>query len=251
MARVTDWLEKHQVALYLFAIAIGATAGLTLPSAHSLEVAINPVLILLMYATFLTVPFHRIGSAVKDARFMVAALTVNFIPVPAVVWLLTRFITGDRVLYVAVLFVLLAPCIDYVIAFTRLAGGAADRLLVAAPVLMLIQMLVLALIIGTQVDIDRGPFLDALLWLIIFPLVLAIITHRFMGWFADTFMVILMMATLFVVVASQIGGVSDQLAQLAALIPLYIAFAAIMGPLGAWVARLLLLDAPARRAVTF
>jgi ACR3 family arsenite efflux pump ArsB len=37
--------------------------------------------------------------------------------------------------------VLLTPCIDYVIVFTRLAGGSDRRLLAAAPLLMLAQWL--------------------------------------------------------------------------------------------------------------
>lgn len=35
--------------------------------------------------------------------------------------------------------VLLTPCIDYVIVFSGLAGGSSDRLLAAAPVLMLLH----------------------------------------------------------------------------------------------------------------
>jgi ACR3 family arsenite efflux pump ArsB len=55
----------------------------------------------------------------------------------------TRFIAGDHALLVGVLLVLLTPCIDYVIVFTGLAGGASDRVLASAPVLMLAQMLLL------------------------------------------------------------------------------------------------------------
>ena len=52
----------------------------------------------------------------------------------------------DDALLVGVLLVLLAPCVDYVIAFTALAGGAAERLLAAAPLLMLVQLVVLILV---------------------------------------------------------------------------------------------------------
>ena len=48
-------------------------------------------------------------------------------------------------LVVGTLLVLLAPCVDYVMVFTRLGGGAWSRILAASPVLMLLQALVLPL----------------------------------------------------------------------------------------------------------
>ena len=105
--------------------------------------AINPVLGLLLYATFLGIPFASLRRAARDLRFMAAVLVLNFAVVPLVVFGLSRFVAGDQALLVGVLLVLLTPCIDYVIVFTGLAGGASDRLLAAAPVLMLAQMLLL------------------------------------------------------------------------------------------------------------
>ena len=56
-----EWWERHQVVLYLAAIAVGAVVGLLVPAvADPLESAINPVLGLLLYATFLGVPFTAI-----------------------------------------------------------------------------------------------------------------------------------------------------------------------------------------------
>lgn len=49
-------------------------------------------------------------------------LVLNFVVVP-VVFGLTHFIAGDQGLLLGVL---LTPCIDYVIVFTGLAGGASD-----------------------------------------------------------------------------------------------------------------------------
>ena len=138
------WMERRQIGLYLAAIVAGAAAGLLAPdSAAVLELAINPVLGLLLYATFLGIPFASLGRALRDVPFMATVLVLNFAVVPLVVFGLSRFVAGDQALLVGLLLVLLTPCIDYVIVFTGLAGGAADRLLAAAPVLMLAQMLLL------------------------------------------------------------------------------------------------------------
>ena len=96
---------------------------------------------------------------------------------------MSRIVAQDQVLLVGVLFVLLTPCVDYVIVFTGLAGGAKDRLLAAAPLLMLAQMLLLVpylwIFVGTGFvdDVDFAPFLDAFVLLIALPLAAAGLTQ--------------------------------------------------------------------------
>lgn len=64
MGAAVAWWERHQVSLHLVAIALGSSVGLLVPAvAELLEVAINPTLGLLLYATFLGVPFTAIGRA--------------------------------------------------------------------------------------------------------------------------------------------------------------------------------------------
>ncbi|WP_303708127.1 MULTISPECIES: arsenic resistance protein [Microbacterium] len=267
MTSVVAWLDRHQIVLYLLAIAAGVIIGLSAPSAaHPLELAINPILGLLLYATFLGVPFSQINAAVKDIRFLLTVSLVNFVVVPILAFLLSRFVAHDQALLVGVLFVLLTPCVDYVIVFTGLAAGAKDRLLAATPILMLGQMLFLPLylwlFVGSEIVdvIEVRPFIDAFLFLILLPLLAAGLTQllaartsagRVVMSVAGGTMVPLMMLTLAVVIASQVYGVSTQLGALLATIPLYVAFALIMIPLGSWAGRTARLDVPSRRAIVF
>ena len=216
-----------------------------MPGADAWAVLVEPVLALLLLATFLVVP--------------------------AVVFGLSRFVAHDDALLVGVLLVLLAPCVDYVIAFTALAGGAAERLLAAAPLLMLVQLVVLPVLLRVVAGeaavavVDAGPFVRALVLLILAPLALAALLQwgavRGRGGVRDTAagvvrgftaaMVPLMVVTLFTVVASQIRGVGEQLPALAAVVPLFAAFAAVMVALGVVAARWARLDVPAGRALVF
>jgi len=264
--RLVSVMEDHQILLYLAAIAIGAGAGLVLPGAEHLEVGINPVLGLLLYATFLGVPFAAIGRAVRDVRFLGTVLVLNFIVVPVVVFALSRFVAGDPPLLFGVLLVLLTPCIDYVIVFSGLAGGASARLLAAAPLLMLVQILLLPvyllLFIGPTgvAAVEIGPFVEAFLVLIVLPLATAAATQalakrtriaRRVEGVMQGLMVPLMMATLFVVVASQAGAVADNVSRLIVLVPLYGAFLVVMAALGMAAGKMARLDVPSRRALVF
>ena len=242
-----------------------------MPGADAWAVLVEPVLALLLLATFLAVPFAALGAGLRDGRFLGALLVLNFVVVPAVVFGLSRFVAHDDALLVGVLLVLLAPCVDYVIAFTALAGGAAERLLAAAPLLMLVQLVVLPVLLRVVAGeapvaaVDVGPFVRALVMLILVPLALAALLQwgavRGRGGVRDTAagvvrgftaaMVPLMVVTLFTVVASQIRGVGERLPALAAVVPLFVAFAVVMVALGVVAARWARLDVPAGRALVF
>ena len=267
MRAIMTWGERHQVPLYLAAIVVGAVAGLLLPSlARPLESVINPLLGALLFATFLGVPFTALGRVFADWRFLGAVLVLNFVVAPAVVFALSRMVASDQAILLGVLLVLLTPCIDYVIVFTGLAGGDRSRLLAATPLLMLLQILLLPLYLelmlgpATTGALDPAPFVEAFLLLIVLPLALAALTQllaarlpfaRAVENASAHAMVPLMMLTLATVVGSQVFGVGDVLPQVLLAVPIFAAFAVIMAPLGALLARTARLDAPGRRALVF
>lgn len=267
MSNVVAWWDRHQVPLYLAAIVLGAAGGQFLPdSAHSLEAAINPVLGLLLYATFLGVPFQAIGAAARDWRFLATVLVLNFVLVPVVVFGLSRFAASNEAVLVGVLLVLLTPCVDYVIVFAGVAGGARERLLAATPLLMLAQIALLPgylwIMAGPDVvsAFDPRRFVEAFMFLIVAPLSLAILTQLLAGrkrigrtieTLMASAMVPLMMATLIVVVASQIPGIGAALGDVLATVPLYVTFVVVVTPIGVILAKAMRLDVPGIRAATF
>lgn len=262
-----EWAERHQVVLYLAAIALGALVGLTAPaSAPVLGAAITPALGMLLYATFLAVPFARIGHALRDGRFLAAVLVLNFVLVPIVVFALSRFVAHDAALLAGVLLVLLTPCVDYVIVFAHLAGGARERLLAATPLLMVAQLVLLPgylwIMAGPELvdGIEPGPFVEAFGLLIVLPLALAAVTQlltrrlrpfRVVEAGVLGVMVPLMMLVLAVVVGSQVHAVRERLAGLAVLVPLFVTFAAIAAVLGLLVAKIARMRRPERIATMF
>lgn len=165
----------------------------------------------------------------------------NAVVVPPVAIGLSRWVADDRGLLVGVLLVLLTPCIDYVVVFTGLAGGARAQMLAATPLLMVAQMLLLPgylwLAAGPEVIavVEAGPFLHAFLVLVLAPLAAAALVQglrrrrpagravRVEGAVAGA-MVPLMVATLAAVVGSQTAAVGAQALTLVRLVPLYVAF---------------------------
>ncbi|MEH6621197.1 MAG: arsenic resistance protein [Dietzia maris] len=279
MRASVEWMERHQVSLYLAALVLGGVVGVAAPAvAGPAELAIQPVLALLLYATFLGIPFARVGRSLRDWRFLGTILAVNFVAVPPITWLLTRIVAHDQVLLVGVLFVLLTPCIDYVLVFAGLAGADVHRLLAATPLLMAAQVallpLYLWLFVGSEfvAAVELEPFVEAFVLLIALPLAAAALTQfvagrgeptraaragrvsgvgRAVEQGATAAMVPLMVATLALVVASQISAVSERLGALLLVVPVYVVFAMVMVPVGMAAGRLAGLDVPGRRAIAF
>ncbi|MEV4158421.1 bile acid:sodium symporter [Nocardia salmonicida] len=260
-------MEHHQVAIYLAALAVGAGAGLAAPGAGPwLEHLINPLLAALLYVTFLQVPVAQLGRSLRAGRFLGAALVVNFVVVPLVVAAMFVFLPAETAIRLGVLLVLLTPCVDYVIVFSGLAGGASTRLLAATPLLLIAQMVLLPvfllLFLGSDLAeiVEIGPFLEAFVILIVIPLALAWATQ---AWAAraetgqrvsnavSTAMVPLMAAVLITVVASQVPELGDDLGRVAAVVPFYVGFLVVMAFAGKAVAGLFGLDVAERRAIVF
>jgi ACR3 family arsenite efflux pump ArsB len=156
--------------------------------------------------------------------------------------------------------------VDYVIVFVGIAGGAKDRLLAAAPLLMLLQIVLLPVYLLLLADaeavasIDVGPFIEAFVSLILIPLIAAAVVQavsrrhkagRVIEKAMAGLMVPLMMLTLAVVIGSHIHAVGAEVTELWRVVPLYVAFLAVMPVVGTLASRIARLDVPASRALIF
>lgn len=262
-----EQLEENQIWLYAVALAVGAGLGLWRPAfGASLEFLISPVLAVLLYGMFAQIPFLHLREAFANRRFTAALLTVNFIIVPVLVWLLSRLLPEHPPLLLGVYLVLLTPCIDYVIVFTHLGRGNARLVLASTPLLLLAQMLLLPvylwLFMGGQAAqvMSAGPFLEAFLVLIVLPLGFALMTEFWAkrqrrgavwleaaAWLPVPFMAL----TLLLVVASQVGRIEEYLPLVGQAVPIYVAFMAIMPFLARLTACAFRLDTQAGRALIF
>ena len=54
--------------------------------------AISPAIGVLLYATFLGVPFTRLADAFRDAKFLTTLLVLNFVIVPVIVFALVAML---------------------------------------------------------------------------------------------------------------------------------------------------------------
>ncbi|NME06505.1 bile acid:sodium symporter [Psychrobacillus sp. BL-248-WT-3] len=262
-----EQLENNQVWLYVMVLVMAAGFGLIVPGfSGQLDVTISVVIAILMYSMFSQIPFTSLKKSFANRRFIWALLTVNYIAVPIVVWLLSKLLPEYPPLLLGVYLVLLTPCIDYVIVFTALGRGNEKLILMSTPILFITQMLLLPLYLWLFMGEDAAgivepvPFLEAFFGLIVIPLGIAIaiqlyarkapVGNRILNlsaWLPVPFMAL----TLFVVVASQIGKLSTYMDLIIKVIPIYIVFMIIVPVISRFIAKWFKLDIGSGRALIF
>jgi arsenite transporter len=177
-------LERYQVWVYLAAVGAGLLLGSLAPELGGpAETVLWPVLVALLYVTFVQVPLWHLRPALRDTRFSSAALVGNFMILPLAIWLLVQVLPDDPAVRLGVLLVLLVPCTDWFITFTGLAGGDVPRAIALSPVNLLLQLLLLPaylfVLADTEVTATVGVAQAApALAIVLVPLVLAAVTER-------------------------------------------------------------------------
>ncbi|MFJ5338572.1 arsenic resistance protein [Pectobacterium sp. CHL-2024] len=266
MSALKPFMEAHQAAIYFVAVIAAVATALVLPGTEQLDIVINPVLALMLFATFLQVPLTTIGKSLTQVRFIGALLAANFIVIPLLVAALLPFLPAEPLVKLGIILVLLAPCIDYVVTFAHLGRADAARLLAATPILLILQMLALpfylTLFLGQDASglIVFAPFIDAFIWLIAVPLALAALLQwlaarqRTMATFSDALSYLPVPATalvLFIVVAAVIPQLRTTWASVLLAVPFYVIFALLAPLLGWFTSQLFRLDLAGGRAVAF
>lgn len=240
-------LERHQVWLYLLAIAFGLGLGTRWPvAAAALEALVWPTLALLLFATFLQVPLLQVRQALRDRRFAAAVVLGNFVLVPLLVWVLVEVFALSPSVRLGVLLVLLVPCTDWFITFCHLGRADVARALAVTPLNLVMQLALLPVYLGFMSDAgsravwSASALLPALL-VVLAPLAAAVVVERFarsrpgVEWLRKTLAgwpVPLLALVVGFIAAAQVGAVKAALAELWGVLPLfalYLLLAALLG----------------------
>jgi ACR3 family arsenite transporter len=262
-----ETLERHQVWIYLAAILAGLALGAAAPGlAPLMEALLWPSLTALLYATFTQVPLAHLPAAFRDMRFMTAVLAGNFAVLPLLVGALLALVPDDPAVRLGVLLVLLVPCTDWFITFAHQAGGDVRRAIVATPVVLVVQIVLLPVFLwvlmgdGFAEIVSAGRMATVFLVVIIAPLALAYLTERRverdparsaliarLGWLP----VPLLALVVLLIAGSQVEAVRGALPLMGDVLAPFLLFLAAAAALGVGLGRLFALPVVQARTLVF
>ncbi|MCX8642411.1 MULTISPECIES: hypothetical protein [unclassified Gilliamella] len=259
-------LEQQQIAIYFLSVFIAMIVVFCINGTSVFAIAITPALGVMLFVTFLQVPIGDITKFLLYKRFIVALVIANFVVIPLFVGILSIFIPNEPLIKLGILFVLLAPCIDYVVTFAHIGHADARSLLMATPLLLLLQLFLLPfylnIFIGEQVKglIEPTPFIHAFVWLILLPLTIAVIIQicasrsQIMTKTVNLLNILPVPTTalaLFIVIIAILPQLKGNLSQVISVIPFYLLFAIFAPFIGWFVGRFFRVSITESRAIAF
>lgn len=117
-------LEKGEPAIIFLAILLGlGLSNIPLLTANSGSL-ITLFLCLMLYGLFLEVPLKDLKNSFKNVKFTSTSLIINFIWTPLLGYFLgVLFLKGNIDILIGFFMLILTPCTDWYLVFTKMAKG--------------------------------------------------------------------------------------------------------------------------------
>ena len=174
-------IEKAEPAIIISAIIIGLMLANINIIAHNSGYLINIFLCLMLYAVFLEIPLKDLKNSFKNHKYTLTTLIINFIWTPLLGYLLANLFLGSNLdLIIGFFMLILTPCTDWYLIFTKMAKGDVGINLSILPINLILQIILLPvylIIFFTQTNsIDYTQILYSLIIVIIIPFVMSGLT---------------------------------------------------------------------------
>ena len=177
-------VNKFQSFIVLGMVVLGILIGqISFIQIYS-EYLIMPSLTIMLFLVFIQVPLKEIGSSLKNIKFTLTSIIINFVWTPIIVFILGRlFLNDNSELLIGFIMLMVTPCTDWYLIFTGIAKGNVALGSSVLPLNLILQLLMLPfyilLIGGTSVDIDVVSLAQGVIYSLMIPLLCSILARKF------------------------------------------------------------------------
>ncbi|KHF39275.1 arsenic resistance protein [Halalkalibacter okhensis] len=176
--------ERLYTLIIFLAVVIGIGIGKVELIRENAESFIVPLLVAMLYITFLQIPIDEIKIAFKNFKFTYTSVLINFLWTPILAWLLAMVFLGDNpALYIGFIMLMVTPCTDWYLIFTGIAKGNVALSTAILPLNLILQIIMLPIYLlifgGTTGVIELTFLVESIIIVLLIPLVLAFLTKMF------------------------------------------------------------------------
>ena len=137
-------VEKLEPVIIFSAIIIGLLLSNITIIADNCSNLITVFLCLMLYGLFLEIPVKELKHSFKNVKFTLTSLIINFIWTPLFGYFLASvFLKGNPDLIIGFFMLILTPCTDWYLVFTKLAKGDMPLSLSILPINLVLQIILL------------------------------------------------------------------------------------------------------------
>ena len=137
-------VEKIEPIIIFSAVLIGLLLSNINIIAQNTGNLINLFLCLMIYGLFLEVNLNELKNSFKNVKFTLTSLAINFIWTPLFGYFMgSLFLKGNVDILIGFFMLILTPCTDWYLVFTKLAKGDLNLSLSILPLNLILQILLL------------------------------------------------------------------------------------------------------------
>ena len=176
-----ELIEKIEPIILIFAIIIGLISSNIQILSNNTGNLINLFLCIMLYGLFLEVPLKNLKKSFTNIKFTSTTLIINFIWTPLFGYFLGNlFLNGNIDIFIGFFMLILTPCTDWYLVFTKMAKGDLNLSLSLLPINLILQIILLPVYLiiffssnNSMSYIDLGY---SILIVIVIPFILAQLT---------------------------------------------------------------------------
>ena len=173
-----DLVEKFEPIIIIFAIILGLIFSNISLIAQNTYYLITVFLCLMLFGLFLEIPMNELKNSFRNVKFSSTSLIINFIWTPLFGYFLgSLFLKGNVDVLIGFFMLILTPCTDWYLVFTKLAKGDLTLSLSILPINLILQIVLLPVYLiiffssGNAMDYSQLAY--SILTVIVIPFVAA------------------------------------------------------------------------------
>lgn len=181
-----DLIEKIEPIILIFAIVIGLITSNIHILSNNTGNLINLFLCIMLYGLFLEVPLKNLKKSFTNIKFTSTTLIINFIWTPLFGYFLGNlFLNGNIDIFIGFFMLILTPCTDWYLVFTKMAKGDLNLSLSLLPINLILQIILLPVYLiiffSSNNSMSYTDLGYSLLIVIVIPFILAQLTKAILN----------------------------------------------------------------------
>ena len=174
-------IEKLEPAILIFAIIIGLILSDIKILSNNIGNLINLFLCIMLYGIFLEVPLKNLKKSFKNIKFSSTSIMINFIWTPIFGYFLGNlFLNGNMDIFIGFFMLILTPCTDWYLIFTKISKGDLNLSLSILPINLILQIVLLPIYLiiffSSNDTVNYSNLVYSLIIVIVIPFLSAQIT---------------------------------------------------------------------------
>ncbi len=176
-----ELVEKIEPFIIIFSIITGLIFSNISIINQNMGYLINVFLCLMIYGLFLETEVTELKNSFKNLKFTFASLIINFIWTPLFGYFLgSIFLKGNLDILIGFFMLILTPCTDWYLVFTKIAKGDTKLSLSILPINLVLQIILLPiyliLFFSSKITLNYTQIIYSLSIVIVIPFIASQVT---------------------------------------------------------------------------